>query len=37
MGNKYTGEFKFDLREGWGVMEWIDGSVYKGQWEAGIQ
>ena len=36
MGNKYTGQFKKDQREGWGTMEWIDGSIYKGQWSAGI-
>ena len=29
-GNKYTGYFENDLRNGWGVMEWIDESIYKG-------
>lgn len=37
MGNKYSGNYKEDQRHGWGVMEWIDGSTYKGQWERGIQ
>ena len=37
MGNKYTGSFREDQRDGWGIMDWIDGSIYKGQWSAGIQ
>lgn len=37
MGNKFSGFYKNDQRNGWGVMEWIDGSIYKGQWQHGIQ
>ena len=37
MGNKYTGNYSNDERDGWGTMEWIDGSIYKGQWKQGIQ
>ena len=37
MGNKYAVNFSNDQRDGWGTMEWIDGSTYKGQWANGIQ
>ena len=37
MGNCYKGFYKFDERDGWGTMEWIDGSTYMGQWSKGIQ
>lgn len=37
MGNKYVGNYKNDQRHGWGTMQWIDGSCYKGQWADGIQ
>ncbi|KRX07607.1 hypothetical protein PPERSA_11156 [Pseudocohnilembus persalinus] len=36
-GNQYTGEFLDNLRHGYGEMKWIDGSVYKGQWDKGFQ
>ena len=26
-----------DQRNGWGVMEWIDGNKYEGQWVDGVQ
>ena len=26
-----------DLKEGYGVMKWQDGSSYKGEWSKGVQ
>ena len=26
-----------DFRHGYGEMEWVDGSWYKGMWEYGVQ
>lgn len=31
-GDKYEGEFKHDLREGKGIMTWINGEIYNGTW-----
>ena len=31
-GEVYEGEFKNDMREGWGVMRRPDGGVYEGYW-----
>lgn len=36
-GNKYSGGYKDDERDGYGEMYWVDGSVYKGEWRKGIQ
>lgn len=36
-GNWYRGNFVNDMREGYGEMHWKDGTVYKGEWKAGIQ
>lgn len=33
----YKGNYKEDLRHGYGEMHWTDGSIYKGEWLKGIQ
>jgi hypothetical protein len=35
-GNNYKGEYKDDERDGFGEMQWTDGSVYIGDWSRGI-
>ena len=36
-GSKYKGNYKNDLKEGYGEMYWADGSIYRGFWEKGVQ
>jgi hypothetical protein len=36
-GNKFIGNYEKDQREGYGEMQWNDGSVYKGFWARGLQ
>ena len=31
-GNKYEGEWRNGLRNGYGTFYWLTGQVYKGQW-----
>lgn len=31
-GNKYTGYFLNDKRQGYGVYTWLDGNRYEGEW-----
>ena len=31
-GAIYTGEWKNEKREGYGMQEWPDGSRYEGEW-----
>ena len=31
-GKIYEGEFKNDLKEGYGVFKWPDGRIYAGNW-----
>lgn len=31
-GAVYEGEWKNEMRDGWGVQRWPDGSVYEGYW-----
>ena len=35
-GGEFVGEYKNDLKIGYGEMTWGDGSVYKGTWDNGI-
>ena len=32
-GDKYTGEWKNDKREGKGIMEYENGNIYDGEWK----
>ena len=34
---KYQGEWKKDLMDGFGVYTYASGAIYKGQWTAGKQ
>lgn len=34
-GNKYTGDFLNDKRNGFGIFEWVDGRKYFGGWSNG--
>lgn len=34
-GNKYTGDYKEDKKDGYGVFQFADGKVYKGSWHNG--
>lgn len=36
-GNKYIGDYKKDLRDGYGVFFFADGSKYSGHWKKGKQ
>jgi len=36
-GKKYYGEFVDDMKEGYGVFDWGDGRIYKGNWKNGKQ
>ncbi len=31
-GSKYVGEFKDDIKQGYGRMTWANGDQYEGQW-----
>ena len=35
-GNKYNGAFKDGVKEGFGVHTFQDGSIYEGDWKAGV-
>jgi hypothetical protein len=30
---EYNGMFKHDVREGKGIMKWLDGSIFDGIWK----
>jgi hypothetical protein len=32
---QYKGQYKNDLKDGYGIYEWDDGRVYKGLWKEG--
>lgn len=34
---KYVGEWKLDLMEGYGTYNYASGAIYKGEWKAGQQ
>ena len=31
------GAYQWDKRHGYGEMYWVDGTIYKGQWEFGVE
>lgn len=32
----YSGQWKHELRDGFGVCKWKDGKVYEGNWQRGL-
>lgn len=33
----YDGEWVQNIREGFGVLKWVDGTVYKGYWKGDLR
>lgn len=34
-GQKFTGEYVNDKKQGYGEFKWLDGRTYKGEWKNG--